>query len=365
MMAGIAILLMIPHHLFAWQLALKDSTPWQSILGEIGDFATIIFSKYGKVCVNIFAITSGYVLIANPKAYTSLKSRLIRLSRFLVGYWLAILLFIIIGALNNDLLPTLPQLLANMFGLLVYPTQPWVNVIYAWYVTYYIEFILLVPILLWMYNGHSFIKDLIITLSITLTVNVLVPLYIAPSANNEIIRSCLINLHPLSSSCFGIVVAKYELFDKVHRMFGQRHNICILLLMSILSYACGCILLTINPLGGARWNSFTDVILSILAVAIMYLIIELLVRISSKYLKRALKILGKYSLYLWFLHGIFRTGKHFFETQLYSLGEPILIIAATIIMLLPFAYIIDKFVSYIFSLRVPSRIRRIRFISNQ
>jgi hypothetical protein len=254
MMAGIAILLMIPHHLFAWQLALKDSTPWQSIFGEIGNLATIIFSKYGKVCVNIFAITSGYVLIANPKAYTSLRARLIRLSRFLIGYWLVISLFLIIGAVNNDLLPTFPQLLANMFGMLI--MQPWVNVVYAWYVKYYIEFILLVPVLLWIYKGHSFIRDFIITASITLIINILIPIYITPMATNEITRNLLFDLHPLSSTCFGIVIAKYRLFDNAHKMFCQRLNTCILLLMSMLAYICGCILLIINPLGGGAVEFF-------------------------------------------------------------------------------------------------------------
>lgn len=348
MMAGIAIVLMMILHYFIFQSWLDEGVSWHSIFGWIGDKTTSTIAQYGGVCVNFFGLTSGYVLIANAKAYATQKVRSKRLLRFLVGYWVTCALFLLIGALNNDTMPNIQQLLYNLVGMNTGPLNEWINVPFAWYVVYYIEFIMLIPILLWLYKGKNITKDLAVTACIIILLTPFIRLRLAEITIEPFV-AIIIHLWVLQSTCIGIVIAKYSLFDKAHKLIGAKLPLWSLILLVGAVFIFYRKLTNFNPMGGVRWHSFTSVVDTFLAPVLMALFIEILVRIKSKYLKHGLCILGKYSMYLWFLHGIFFTGKNIFQAQIYSLQDPILIIAVSIIVLLPVSYILDKFVSLIFS----------------
>lgn len=71
MMAGFAILLMMIHHLFKSSVWLDDGVVWHTSFGYIGEVTIKILSITGEICVQIFALTSGYALMMNPKAYAT------------------------------------------------------------------------------------------------------------------------------------------------------------------------------------------------------------------------------------------------------------------------------------------------------
>jgi hypothetical protein len=335
MMAGIAIMTMTFMHLFHHPEWLSNGVTWHSLFGNIGDEITWILSK--SCAVFFFSLTSGYVLYANTKAYSTMKSRIMRLLRFLVSYWIVFALFLLIGVLNNDTMPTPYQLALNMFGLHTGPLK-WVNVPFAWYVIYYIEFILLVPILLWLYKGKDKVKDAITTICIAIFILFVIPI-ISEMLRFELICEILESSRPLISTCIGIVFAKYYVFDKVHQFLNK------LPMWSILLFIVGIYII---------WHALVSLGLSqgieyVLKIILMSLFLELLVRLKSTRIKQLLSTLGKYSLYLWFLHGIFFTGKNFLQRELYSLSDPLLIMIVCIACLLPIAHILDMFVSWIFS----------------
>jgi peptidoglycan/LPS O-acetylase OafA/YrhL len=212
-------------------------------------------------------------------------------------------------------------------------------------VTYYIEFILLVPVLLWAYKGRNVVRDAVVTIGI----GILVTLIVLPFPVG-IIRNLLSCLYPLRSACVGIFIAKYALFDKIHTRIGRKSPFWFVLLSFCFICICINILSIINPSGGVKWVTFSGYVGFLLKVLLMGVVLEMLLRIRSNRFKQVLCVLGKYSFCLWLLHGIFFTGKHFLQVELYSLQEPILILAVCIVALLPIAYVIDKFVSFIFGL---------------
>jgi peptidoglycan/LPS O-acetylase OafA/YrhL len=335
MMAGIAIVTMITGHLFRFNGWLCDDVAWHSFFGGIGDEIVWIFSR--ELAVVFFSFTSGYVLYANPKAYSSLKSRFMRLVHFLISYWVTLALFLIIGLFNNDTMPTLSQLALNMFGLHTGPLQ-WVNVPFAWYVTYYIEFVLLVPVLIWAYKSRGKIKDTIVTICIAWVTLFVIPV-ITEKFHLGVMEAILGSLHPLITSCLGVVFAKYCILDKAH-LFWVKFQIWGIIMIIV------CIYLSCHTIAHFGLISGLEYVLKIVLIS---LFLEILIRLKSIRIKRILMMLGKYSLYLWFLHGIFFTGKNFLQRELYSLSDPMLILIVCIVSLLPIAYVLNKFVDWIFS----------------
>ena len=123
MMASFAILLMMSHHL-CFSNWLNDGVEWYTSFGYIGEASAEILGVTEDICVKVFALTSGYALMMNPKAYSSWQKRFSRLFKFLLTYWTVNVLFLIIGYLNGDTMPGIKNLILNM---IVLETTPYKN----------------------------------------------------------------------------------------------------------------------------------------------------------------------------------------------------------------------------------------------
>jgi hypothetical protein len=249
MMAGFAIVQMMTLHMFQDSVSgkwLSEGVAWHSILGQFAEYAMQWIRCTGAV--TMFALTSGYVLYANPKAYATMKSRALRLLRFLLVYWVIELLFLGVGWLNGDVMPTCSQLLWNLIGQQTSTHAVGINVPFAWYVTYFIEFILLVPGLLWAYRGQNIVRDAVVTIVIGLLASVVALPF--PDGPLKSVLSCL---HPLRSTCLGIFIAKYALFDKHHQWIGRKLPLWSLLLLFVVIGVCMHLLEIMPPLWKLGW----------------------------------------------------------------------------------------------------------------
>lgn len=348
MMAGFAILLMMCHHLFGFPYWLNSEVNWGTSLGYIGKAAAEILGVSGGICVQVFALTSGYALIMNPKAYSNWRKRFKRLFKFLLAYWIVNILFLIVGFLNGDILPGFKELVMNMVGLHTQPEASWVNVPFAWYVCYYIEFILLTPILIWGFSSNKKRFDCAMALFLFVMV------YVCRNLPFE--AAC--SLFPLLSTVLGIIIAKYGIFNKLHRLItGRLHSVLLVIaiaLILIVRYEIP----KLNPLGGNNWHFFVDILLSFIAALLILFSVELFHRIRSRRFKKFFLLLGGLSMYLWFLHGIFFTGKNFLQPFIYSPKEPILILLLCLAVTLPVAWLLKRFQTYldakIFNSKIPT-----------
>lgn len=351
MMAGLAILFMMCLHLFMYPQWLNDGICWKSSLGYVGKASAEVVGSFGGICVQVFALMSGYALVMNPKAYSTWRKRISRLFKFLFVYWMVNVLFLIIGYLNGDNMPGIKELAFNMVGLKTGPKMNWVNVPFAWYVCYYIEFVLLTPVLIWGFSSNKKVLDFAMVVSLVTFV------YIGYRLPMEATHS----LSPLLSTTLGVIIAKYGIFNKLQRLVTGRLHWTLLAsaiaLIIIVRYEVG----KLNPLGGSNWNFFMHMFLAVVAAMLILFSVELFHRIRSRHFKNLFLLLGGLSMYLWFLHGIFFTGKCFLQQFIYSPKEPILILILCLAVTLPVAWLLKRFQSYldskIFNSKIPSPYR--------
>lgn len=150
-------------------------------------------------------------------------------------------------------------------------------------------------------------------------------------------------LSPLLSTVLGIIIAKYGIFNKLQRnVTGRLHwtlLISAIILVIIFRYEVG----KLNPNGGVNWGFFMQIFLAIVAAALILFSVEVFHRIRSRHFKNSLMLLGSLSMYLWFLHGIFFTGKNFMQPIIFAAKEPILILIVCTIVLLPVAWLLRHF----------------------
>lgn len=333
MLSGIAILLMIWHHFFGFNEWLSEGVSYNRNFGSIGYLLVNIPANSGKICVQIFAIITGYAIYINKEAYSNSNKRISRIFKFLISYWLIYAIFLFIGWINKDTLPTLNQFIKNLFGLDTSAFNPWINVSHAWYVSFYIELILLVPLLIKFFKKGDLYHDILGSFFLLL-ISVFLPLIPLDGA----LRGFLVNIHPIFCVGIGILSAKYEILERIHIKLIKRVPFIGLMigfyLLLYLYYKLPQFFkmfdLVSNILG-----IFTEAVLGFFTVLVS---LEIINRIKFKVIKNLLLLLGSLSLYLWFIHGIFHTGNHFLQAQIYSLKEPLLIFIVVLIITIPVAY---------------------------
>lgn len=335
MLGGIAILLMIYHHLLSNHTWYLPEIGYITHFGFLGKALTEIPAFSGNICVQMFAIISGYALFINPKSYATWKSRLSKLFKFLSVYWIIFGLFMVVGWLNGDELPSGINLLKNMVGLQCKPENSWINVPFAWYVAFYIQFILLCPLLLLWFNKKDWRRDLL-GFIIILGLTYFLPKY----PRDDIFSEFFQNIHPLVCVVIGLIAAKYQLFCKLHEKALKYFPLLILIGIGFGILYLKYKLPQFNPKGGGNWNYFVTISYSFLAFFFVSLSLEIINRIKTQIVKKILVFLGTLSMYLWFLHGIFFTGSKFLQETVYVSKEPIIILITTLVITLPVAYIL-------------------------
>lgn len=141
-MSAVAILLMVAHHFFGFRSYLVPGVEWHSLFVICGIEIERVVAAFGKICVAIFAFNSGYVLWKFRDDYSDTGSRCRRCLRFLVSYWTIFALFMAYAAIAGEPMPSGKELILNSVGLATGPGMPYFNVSFAWYVAYYISFLL-------------------------------------------------------------------------------------------------------------------------------------------------------------------------------------------------------------------------------
>lgn len=335
MMAGVAIIFMMIHHLFGFQNWYTDESTWVYYGGYIEHVIIERLSDIGSICVQIFALMSGYALVKNPRAYCTRSKRIRRLVNFLITYWLICLLFLIYGYFAGENLPSVRNIIYNMFGCATGPTKGWINVPFAWYVMYYIEFIILSPLLIWGFSKHSKYRDAIFLFFMMLLVYVTRKITL-PGILNYII----VYLYPLISTLLGVVLAKYRVFDRIHQSKFSKIPVVVLVILIAIVINLRIEVSHLNRIGGSNWGYAMQCLSALTSALLILLFVEIFHKIKNKVFRKSLILLGSLSLYLWFLHGIFFTGTSKLQPFIYSSHITVVILLLCIATLLPVALIL-------------------------
>lgn len=147
---GVAVMLMVFHHLFAFpeRVSVSYALVFEFELLHI----ETLLSYFGRICVSIFAFLSGYGLYKKMSGFVrenrfsiiaGYKSILRQMLKFIIRYWLVLTVFITAGYFLNVYMFDGQTLAKHFLGLSSAYNAEW------WYVRFYLELLLVFPLLYW------------------------------------------------------------------------------------------------------------------------------------------------------------------------------------------------------------------------
>lgn len=322
MAKGIAIIGMVMLHLFCR----RDNLPYTPLLW-IGNVPLIYyFGLFGDICVPIFCFCSGYaqaLLVEKEKACYFRKS-IIRLLKFLLNYWLVLIIFSIVGFFfdSKNLVPGSVSKFVGNFFLYAFSYNP------AWWfvLTYLFLIFTTIPITMLMKKIHPII-------SICASGGVYFVAYIFRFSVEIHLSSTLLQwlwnqiiLYGTSQFMFVVGIACYQnkTVSKLRNVFKERRykNMhCILFLLLMLIFHGIVQTLAIAPL-------------TALVVLCCFYISD--IKNSSK---KILMIAGKHSTNIWLTHMFFYF--MIFDQFLFIVKYPLLICIFSACLLLAVSVCID------------------------
>lgn len=285
---GIAIIGMMMLHFWGYP---EWITPENGLVSILPVNLYVALGKFGNVCVSIFAIISGYSFFIVSEKWDSLKYRMKKLVSFLAEYWVYVALFLLVGFLMKDIMPSPLQLLLSLFGIEVSIEASYVCVPFAWYVSFYITTLLLYPIIKRIWGGtlQSDILFSLITYCLLKILRCLTRDYYG-------IGFFFFRENTLIMVILGFCLAKYDVFQRLgEQRTGNKKsfillNISTIIILAILKVTC-------NDYLEDWWGG-------IYTIYIIYFVLRGYLQ-KVKIIEILLEILGRYSMGMWFVSGIF------------------------------------------------------------
>lgn len=316
LIAGVAILMMIFHHLFGFPIWLLRGNTFTESITVCNISIERMIAAFGKICVALFAFSSGYVIWKKQEDYRKLHKVLNRIARFLFNYWVIFALFMLYGVLIGDHLPNGHNFWYNLVGLETSPQKQYVNVVFAWYVATYVMLVCLFPIFINIFRSKKFVVDILLYICFVLGLGLI---------HNSLWSSIL---SPVLYAICGFLVAKWNLFNRILPQTDKLSIwIFVLMIVVLALFRQSLILLDVDIVG----------VDGIFAAIFIFAVISVFNRLRCEWLNKIIIFLGFYSMNLWYLHGIFFTGSRPLQDILYYPKYPILILILCIAIVLPVA----------------------------
>lgn len=309
--SAIAVLLMVFHHLFGFPERILQE--YILVLDIPFLHVETILSYLGRICISIFAFSSGYgltkqILLINADRNIKKSYKLVwnRLKKFYSVYWIVFLVFISLGVAIGRVELEEEELFKNLLGLSSSYNHEW------WYVGNYVSYVIIFPILTCI-NG-KFLKGkkragyLIMVLvigfaSITLR-----------SSDNFAFFTFLM--------CFyeGMSFVELSIYEKIYTKVSKCRG---LLSISFLFVVLG-VILKIAFFTNSRYDYlFAPVFVYGIGVVTKS-------RWLGMPIRKILMVVGKYSTYIWLTHTFF--AYYYFQPLIYLPKYSILILIWCILL---------------------------------
>ncbi|MGN1167835.1 MAG: acyltransferase family protein [Lachnospiraceae bacterium] len=323
---GIAILLMLAHHLFFFPERIPTGYSLSTGITLMGYELTQLIGQFGKICVPIFMFLGGYGLYLSFSP-NSLTRRLVRLYK---SYWKIFFLFIPIGILffrtnvvyceSESLCRTfadfsVKKILSDLTGFHCYFNAEW------WFFRAYIIALILGFVYIELFQKcHSFYIEFGFLLLLQFTI------FTCSPDLTSILTSEYEHLFLI-----GIVFAKYNIFDIWHKLTDSYTNgekIAASIVFLII-FACLWV--------GVFSSSFHMVLIPLFVFACRTLLN------AVKFLNRPLELLGEHSTNMWLIHTFYCY--YFYPIVLIVYGSQIAIVAYIILLFMTLAssYLVNIF----------------------
>lgn len=331
-----AIVLMLIHHLWQMPAYILDENKKYAVIvagHNIGE----LFGGFGKICVAIFAFTTGYLIYLNQRKYESYKYTIKKLFAFLLNYWVVCIFFILVGLIFDEPLPNFKTFILNLFGFQLDFSKVFC-VGFAWYVHFYIFLLIGVPAFIKAFRNNSYI-------ALALYLFVIVILFsFGNILNNPVCSPAIITYIDYSlAAVAGWLTCHYRLYNKLNkiteRLCSVGRIIGALFLIGFL------FVIKIESMSILR--NHVDFFF---AATYIYLIIMIGQTIHSliksdkvkNVLYKCVSVIGSNSTNIWYLHALFFTPKNTLQWIAFFPHYGVLIIVWTIIVLMPLSHLITK-----------------------
>lgn len=334
---GIAIQMMVFHHLIGFPNWVSYSNQWHSV-SIIGQHAFIGIAYYFKICVGIYIFITGYSLGLQKNTFR-MRSR--KINTLLKKYWFYYFLFIVIGLIFQEPLPPISLAAKQLLGLCTATGYSWdyhyyIHPIFAWYVSVYILFLLSFSLLERLFTKKGLFIDFCITYFV---INVC---YVGYHQLNLLVTGpdfllSLFRLYAIYApiGVLGYLFKKYEIFKKLDdgmHLYSRRKRHLLGASLLIISF----ILRSICYL---YFGLYTCIVatLSLEAVFVITFIIGALLLcdvMKNTCIYSVLMRLQKHNFGIWMLQGIFFTPMLTFQSFAYWGKHPVIIFAFSMVLLL-------------------------------
>ncbi len=292
MIKGIAIILMLFHHLFGFPEWYVSGVSYIGIPLRANTLEYAL-GQFGHICVALFAFITGYGMFFSYCGRRHCQKTVRKGASFLVLYWLV--LFGVAIPVNLALGKTdiTPLLIAeNMI------TYDHTLVSFAWYVRFYLALLVTLPI---FYKCLT--KSAYVTIASFLIFPAAANYYLSTIASDNVFVAKAVYFSMeyflwITTALMGLCFARYNLFEKIGNVFSRfsaaEIPICAvlcLILMYLRAYKEDTIgvIFSLDCFYAPFFIFFACRIISVLPQAF----------------HKFLKLLGKHSMNIWFLHSLF------------------------------------------------------------
>jgi hypothetical protein len=333
---GIAISLMIFHHLFGFPSWIVGSNKYIG-LGISGISFDSKLAEFGRICIDIFAFITGYGYYFVEKKGHEYKNGLKSITKLYLNYW--IILFVIFVPLN---------ILSGNFNTDIYK---WVITIFAinsngmipfaWYINFYALALITLPLIKRMIGKNIFNSLVVATLPFY---SFRVLLFFSPSAFKDNIFMQIVDQYMfyMPTILLGYCFSKFKIFDYIYKFQNKLklNNTWFNISLVVALFICRD---NLTVLLGLNMDIFY-------VPLYVYLQTNILQSVNILKLNIILSLLGRNSLNLWLLHAIFFFGTSKLQNLIYFPRISILIFTWTILILLPISKLIQLIMDTIINL---------------
>lgn len=300
MLQGIAVMLMVFHHLFGFPE--RINVPFRMVFDFELFHAETVLSYFGRICISIFAFVSGYGL--GKLECNSLKDGyqivIRRLKKFYIRLWMVCVVFIPIGYVLKVYELDGITLVKSILGISAIYNREW------WYIATYLQFLMLYPffciLMNWFYRKvekHRIVATGIIVILLSIG-------YICLTEKGFI---CWL-------LCFvmGMLIVKSSFFEKIYT-FVEKSGICKY------AFSMVCIISVFLIRTIFNLNCSYDYLLTPI------LVFSIVMLLKSKWCKKCANrfflLVGKYSTYIWLTHTFF--AYYYFQMLIYGVKYSVVI----------------------------------------
>ena len=291
---GIALIFMFVHHFFTIPSWYVSGISYEHLAG-----AAALCQQPFKLCVCLFAFLTGYLY--RYSSNRSLPGSLRKTWRFLVPYWLVTALMILAAVAMNRYVPAPKNILMELFGLREDV------MIFCWYVYFHLLILFILPVMDKLLDRANLPVAIIAGMILPAVLIILIMFQLNEKSTVWVVLDHLRAWLPAVMS--GWIFSRYSLFEKAGEGFAKmpgavRAVVCLCLMIIAFfgrkflpALNCGPLTLQTINLNGA----FNLDIIYAPAFIFGLITVARMVRIPWK----PLEIIGKYSMYMWYLHCLF------------------------------------------------------------